>query len=70
MAIFLQIMPNVLEKFKPLGMTAKGAGAAYAIALVYIALMVVLGIWWNRHLPSSVAEEGWSSRTIARTSGR
>lgn len=66
MAIFLQIMPNVLEKFKPLGMTAKGAGAAYLMALVYIGLMVVLGFWWNRHLPSSVAEEGWSSRTIAR----
>ncbi|HWQ58178.1 MAG TPA: ECF transporter S component [Clostridia bacterium] len=61
-----QVLPDTLEKFKPFGMTAKGAGAAYAIALVYIALMVVLGIWWNRHLPSSVAEEGWSSRTIAR----
>lgn len=66
MAVLWQVMPSVLEKFKPLGMTAKGAGAAYAIALVYIALMVVLGIWWNKHLPSSVAEEGWSSRTIAR----
>ena len=66
MVEFWQVVPNVLEKFKPLGMTAKGAGAAYLMALVYIGLMVILGIWWNKHLPSSVAEEGWSSRTIAR----
>ena len=66
MVEFWQVLPNVLEKFKPLGMTAKGAGAAYLMALVYIGIMVILGIWWNKHLPSSVAEEGWSSRTIAR----
>ncbi len=62
----IQTVSAVVTKFKPLGMTAKGAAAAYAIALVYVVIIVVLGIWWNKHLPSSVNEEGWSSRTIAR----
>jgi uncharacterized membrane protein len=60
------VVPNVLEKLKPLGMTAKGAAVSYLFALVYIVLLVILGLWWNKHLPSSVAEDGWSSRTIAR----
>ncbi len=51
MVEFWQVVPNVLEKFKPLGMTAKGAGAAYLMALVYIGLMVILGIWWNKPCP-------------------
>ena len=61
-----QVVPNVLEKLKPLGMTAKGAAVSYLFALVYIVLLVILGLWWNKHLPSSVAEDGWNSRTIAR----
>lgn len=61
-----QVVPNILEKFTPFGMTAKGAAVSYLFALVYIVLLVILGLWWNKHLPSSVAEDGWSSRTIAR----
>jgi len=52
--------------FKPLGMTIKGAAACYVFALAYIIIMVVLGLWWNRHLYSAVIDEGWSSRVIAR----
>lgn len=52
--------------FKPLGMTFKGAAATYVFALAYIVILVVLGLWWNRHLYSAVVEEGWSSRVIAR----
>lgn len=55
-----------LEKFKPFGMTPKGAAVTYLFAAVYIIVLILLGIWWNKHLPSSVKEEGWSSRVIAR----
>lgn len=52
--------------FKPLGMTFKGAAMTYVFALGYIVILVLLGLWWNRHLYSAVTEEGWSSRVIAR----
>ena len=52
--------------FKPLGMTFKGAAMTYVFALAYIVILVVLGLWWNRHLYSAVVDEGWSSRVIAR----
>ena len=55
-----------LGKFKPFGMTPKGAAVTYIFAAGYIVVLVLLGLWWNRHLPSSVVEEGWSSRVIAR----
>ena len=49
-----------------LGMSAKGLAVTYAIGGVMLILTILLGIWWNRHLPSSVKEEGWTTRIVAR----
>lgn len=49
-----------------LGMSTKGLVVTYAIAAVMLLITLLLGAWWNRHLPSSVKEEGWTTRVVAR----
>ena len=49
-----------------LGTGTAGLLATYAIAAVMLALNFLLGLWWNKHLPSTVKEEGWTTRIVAK----
>lgn len=49
-----------------LGTGTAGLLATYAIAAVMLAVNFVLGFWWNKHLPSTVKEEGWTTRIVAK----
>ena len=50
-----------------LGTGSVGLLATYAIAAVMLVLNFLLGLWWNKHLPSTVKEEGWLFRIVANT---
>ena len=49
-----------------LGTGSAGLLATYAIAAVMLVLNYLLGLWWNKHLPSTVNEEGWTTRIVAK----
>lgn len=49
-----------------LGTGTAGLLATYAIGAVMTILLFILGAYWNRHLPSEVAEEGWSTRVVSK----
>ena len=51
---------------KPLGMGTAGHIATYGIGLVMLVLTLLLGVYWNKKLPSTVKEEGWTTRVIAK----
>lgn len=49
-----------------LGTGSAGLAATYAIAAVMLVVNYLLGLWWNKHLPSTVKEEGWTTRIVAK----
>ena len=49
-----------------LGTGTAGLLATYAIAAVMLVVNFLLGLWWNKHLPSTVKEEGWTTRIVAK----
>ena len=49
-----------------LGTGSAGLAATYAIGAVMLVVNYLLGLWWNRHLPSTVKEEGWTTRIVAK----
>ena len=49
-----------------LGTGTAGLAATYAIAAVMLVVNFALGLWWNKHLPSTVKEEGWTTRIVAK----
>ena len=49
-----------------LGTGSAGLAATYAIAAVMLVVNFLLGLWWNKHLPSTVKEEGWTTRIVAK----
>ena len=49
-----------------LGTGTAGLIATYAIAAVMLVVTFILGAWWNKHLPSTVKEEGWTTRVVAK----
>ena len=49
-----------------LGTGTAGLLATYAIAAVMLVVNFLLGLWWNKHLPSTVKEEGWTTRVVAK----
>ncbi len=49
-----------------LGTGTAGLLATYAIAAVMLVANFLLGLWWNKHLPSTVKEEGWTTRVVAK----
>lgn len=49
-----------------LGTGTAGLAATYAIAAVMLVVNYLLGLWWNKHLPSTVKEEGWTTRIVAK----
>ena len=51
---------------KPLGMGTAGHIATYGIGLVMLVLTLLLGAYWNKKLPSTVKEEGWTTRVVAK----
>ncbi|MBR4869210.1 MAG: ATP-binding cassette domain-containing protein [Oscillospiraceae bacterium] len=51
---------------KPLGMGTAGHIATYGIGLVMLVITLLLGVYWNKKLPSTVKEEGWTTRVIAK----
>lgn len=51
-----------------LGTGTAGLIATYAIGAVMVVLTFILGAWWNKHLPSAVKEEGWTTRIVAKIS--
>ena len=40
--------------------------ATYAIGAVMLVLVFILGVYWNKHLPSEVKKEGWTTSVIAQ----
>ena len=51
---------------KPLGMGTTGHIATYGIGLAMLILTLLLGFYWNKKLPSTVKEEGWTTRVVAK----
>ena len=49
-----------------LGTGSAGLAATYAIAAVMLVVNFLLGRWWDKHLPSTVKEEGWTTRVVAK----
>ncbi len=49
-----------------LGTGSAGLAATYAIGLAMLLVNYLLGLWWNKHLPSTVKEEGWTTRVVAK----
>ena len=49
-----------------LGTGSAGLAATYAIGAVMLVVNYLLGLWWNKHLPSTVKEEGWTTRVVAK----
>ena len=49
-----------------LGTGSAGLAATYAIGAVMLLVNYLLGLWWNKHLPSTVKEEGWTTRVVAK----
>ena len=49
-----------------LGTGTAGLIATYSIAAVMLVVNFLLGAWWNKHLPSTVKEEGWTTRIVAK----
>lgn len=49
-----------------LGTGTAGLLATYAIGVAMVVLTFVLGAYWNKHLPSEVKEEGWTTRVVSK----
>lgn len=49
-----------------LGTGTAGLLATYAIGAVMVVLTFILGAYWNKHLPSEVKEEGWTTRVVSK----
>ena len=49
-----------------LGTGVKGLIVSYIIGAVMLVITFVLGAWWNKHLPSAVKEDGWSTGIVAK----
>lgn len=49
-----------------LGTGTAGLIATYSIGAVMLVVNYLLGLWWNKHLPSTVKEEGWTTRIVAK----